>query len=154
MNILLTAILFANLCIFVAILFAFFKISGVYRQFQTFINPPDDKTPSPLAQLIEAMSIVAGRAIVAQIKTTFMGKQSADARREGIIDEAIAGDVIGSANPLIGSILQAFPSVGKAIRKNPALLDFAISKLGGKSAVGSSIGGSNGNSQAQTKFSL
>lgn len=91
---------------------------------------------------------------MAQIKATFMGKQSVDARREGIVDEAIAGDVMNATNPLIGSILQAFPSVGKAIRKNPALLDFALSKLANRGAAVAPAASNNGHSQAQTQFNL
>jgi len=70
------------------------------------------------------------RAVVARIKTSLMGSQSGQVRQEKAVEGAIAEDVARAAHPLAGTLLDAMPELRKTLRKNPHLLDFALSKLG------------------------
>jgi hypothetical protein len=157
-NILLTLILLSILSglLFVAVICM--KIRGVFNEFRQFISAPDEKTPSPLAQLVSAMSDIAARSIVARIKATFMGKQSGAVRAEGAVDEAIAQDQVNGMNPLLGSVLDSFPTLKKSLLKNPALIDFALSKFGNLGGTGNgsinSSQPSDNNHNGQVKFKL
>jgi hypothetical protein len=106
------------------------KVKGVYNEFKSFITPIDEKTPSGLASLCDSIAILFGRALVAQLKAVFMGKQSGEVRGEQTVNADIAFDTVSMANPMIGAVLKSFPALSKTLRRNPALLDFALAKLG------------------------
>lgn len=150
-NILLTLILLSILSGLLFLGLIIIKFRRIIVDFRQFVTAVDDKTPSPLATLVAAMSDIAARSIVARIKMTFMGKQSGDVRAQSSVDASIAEDQVNSINPLIGSLLDSFPTLKKSLLKNPALIDFALSKL--SRFQGSNELGSNGHN-TQTKFKL
>jgi len=153
MNIMLALILIVNVCVLGLLVFAGFKIRAAIRQFQDFLTAPDEKTPSALTQSISVISDMFGRAVAASLKAAFMGKQSGDVRAEQAVMGDIVKDSIDQTSPLLGGILQSFPSLQKTLRRNPALLDLAISKLAG--ITGGSPGSSGGNhTNSQVKFKL
>lgn len=151
MNILLAAILACNLLFLVGFGLFALKLRKVYRDVKAFITPIDEKTPSELAQTADALSSILARSLVAQIKATFLGKQSGAVRAENAVAGDIAMDSLSSANPLIGGLLKSFPSLAKTLKRNPELLDLAISKLFGNKAQPT-----NGNHEIaeQVKFKL
>ncbi len=153
MNILLTGLLLVNACIFVLIVYAFLKIRRIYEEFRVFCTAPDEKTPSALASLAGVLSDMVARSIVACAKTTFMGKQSGAIRAGTGIEADIAEDTINANHPAIGALLHSFPALRRTLRRNPALLDMALSKLGviGGGAVASPPGNSHG---SQIDFKL
>jgi hypothetical protein len=153
-NILLTLIFLSILSGLLLSAVVCMKLRNIYTEFRLFITAPDDKTPSPLAELVNAMSDIAARAIVARIKGTFMGKQSGESRANSAVDGAIAEDQVNSVNPLIGSILNSFPTLKKSLLKNPALVDFAMSKLANLGKAGGSIPSNSNNHNGQVKFKL
>lgn len=159
MNILLAAILLANVALLAIILVAFVKIrresTRVYQNIIGFITPVDDKTPSPAAQVADQISSMFARALVAQAKASFMGKQSGEARAQAAIDGDIALDLAVQASPLIGALANSFPALKKTLRRNPQLLDLVLSKLGGGGSAGAPAP-SNGNNghHLQTTFKL
>jgi len=159
MNILLALILLTNAATLAVILVALVKIrretARIYQDIIGFITPADDKTPSPAAQVADQFSSMLARALVAQAKATFMGKQSGDARAQAAIDGDIALDMAGQASPLIGGLLNSFPALKKSLKRNPALLDFALSKLAGgqgSAPAAPAIPGSNGHHQTTFKL--
>lgn len=131
MNILLTLILIVNVGFLALILYAGYKIVRVYREFKQFVSAPDDKTPSPLANVVSTASDMIARSFVAQLKATFMGKQSGENRANAGVEADIAMDTISQINPVIGTVLNSFPALRKTLRRNPGLIDLAISKLAG-----------------------
>lgn len=142
MNILLALILALTL-VQVVLLLAFAVISKrVFSQIVAFITPEADGKPSSLALTVQAGGEMIARSIVAQAKSTFMGKQSGDVRGEQAVLADIATDKINMVNPALGAILNSFPSLGKTLRRNPALIDFALSKLTGSQGV--SVGDNGG----------
>jgi len=131
MNILLTSILLANVAILAIIGIISLKVRGIFRDIVSFITPPDEKTPSQVANVVSTVSDSFARSIVAQAKATFMGKQSGVVRAEKGVDADIAEDTLAMVNPTLSAILTSFPALRKTLRKNPALIDLALEKLTG-----------------------
>lgn len=169
MNLLLTLILLTNLAVLACLLVAFIKISrayavavrrveDLYEQFRDFISPgPADSegkpAPSPFAAVCLEISDMLARALVARVKTTFMGKASGEARAEASLDTDIALDLAAQQNPVAGLIGQ-IPGVRKTLKRNPQLLDAAINMFMKRAGSGSApvpSAGNNGHSSI-TKF--
>ena len=148
MNILLTGILLVNVALLVTILVVFVRVRAVWADIVTFTTSPAEGKPSPLAELVTAIADSLARSLVAQIKATFMGKQSGAVRGENAIEADLAQDT----NPLIAGIAQAFPSVGKSLRRNPMLAQFVLNKLGMSGDKPVVTAGDNGHSQVKFKF--
>jgi hypothetical protein len=76
-----------------------------------------------------------------------MGMQSGDKRLEQAVAMDMAKDATNNANPILGAVLSAFPSVSKRIMKNPAalpLLTGLLGKLNITGNLGSTGSGGNG----------
>lgn len=136
MNILLTAILLCNVAILAIIAFSLFKIrqkyqAGVekYQDIINFITPKVPGEPSDFSGLVSQISDMFARSLVAQAKAAFMGKQSGENRAQTAIDADIAMDGVSAVNPAIGAVLNSFPALRKTLRRNPALIDLALSRL-------------------------
>jgi len=143
LNILLTAILLANVTILV-MFFVFLRqmqkakaeVNEVYDEFKTFISQADPDTPSPLAQTVSSISDMIARSLVAQVKTTFMGIESGVSRAENSIQQ----NAFAQANPLIAGLVNMFPkTVKRTLIKHPELIDMALSKFGGNKTNGEII---------------
>ena len=98
---------------------------------RAFVTPKGPNEASPLADTVDVGADMLARAVTARLKTTFMGQISGQVRQEKAVEGAIAEDVARAAHPLAGTILDAMPELRKTLRKNPQLLDFALSKLVG-----------------------
>jgi len=107
------------------------KVRELEATLRAFISPKGPDEASPLASCVDVAADMVARAVTARIKTSLMGSQSGQVRQERAIEGAIAEDVARAAHPLAGTILDAMPELRKTLRKNPALLDFALSKLSG-----------------------
>jgi len=153
MNILLTLILLSNVVIVAIFLYYGLKFRNIYRDIVSFITPIDEKTPSPLANVASVVADMFSRSICASIKSTFMGKQSAEVRQNAGIEADIAEGMLSATNPAIGAILNSFPALKKTLRRNPGLMDLALSKLIPKiqSAPSTEVGQP---SNGQVKFKL
>lgn len=140
-NLLLTLI--ATCCLITVVLafvsiFAYRRLkSQVYESIYQFVSAPDEKTPSKLAQTVEMMSHIAGHSIAMEVKTTLMGKESGASRQEGAIIGDIVQDQMANSNPVMGMILNSFPTLSKRVRKHPELAMIAsqaLSNIASKSA--------------------
>lgn len=149
MNILLTCILLTNVILLVVILLAFVKIRQTWRDIIAFITPVKENEPSRLAQTISTISDMIARALVAQLKTTFMGKESGQVRGE----QAVELDIVAASNPLLGIALNTIPGLKKTLRRNPALIDFAMRKLG-QTVINQPVVTPNNGHDSQVKFNL
>jgi len=157
-NILLTAILLTNFAILVIILAVILKIralsvriSSVYHDLISFITPDEAGKPSAMAVVASTYADMLSRSFVSQIKATFMGQASGKSRGEAAVDVGLAE----AQSPLLGMAISAIPSLGKTLKRNPALLDYAMNTLShlgnaGKSQTGSS--GSRNGASNQIKF--
>jgi len=106
------------------------KLRDLEKTFRIFVSPKGPEQASPLADVVDVGADMVGRAVTARIKTSLMGQQSGQVRQEKAVDGAIAEDLARAAHPLAGTLLDAMPELRKTLRKNPGLLDFALSKLG------------------------
>lgn len=153
---LLSGILLINLAILLLIIggviYARLKVVRIERIVRDFVSSPDEKTQSPLAQTVDQISQVVARAVIVQAKTTLMGLKSGDVRGEHAVQADIVEGMAGQQLPLAGALLESFPALKKTLKRNPALLDFALSKLSGLTSGGASR--SNGGNTSSPKFKL
>ena len=144
--------IFAILCVFLVIsIYAIAKIRRIYSTIEQFLTSPDEKTPSPLAQVTQVASDMLARSIIAQAKATFMGKQSGSERAETAITGDIAEGLLTAKAPMLGALLNSFPALKKTLRRNPQLIDLAMSKLGN---IAGGQPASHSPSNGQTNFKL
>ena len=99
--------------------------------FRAFIIPPNDKTPSQLAVVVDQMAQLVGRAVIAQAKATFMGEASSVAK--AVKKDAVDAEM--ARVPWLAAIAGLAPGFSKSLLKNPALL----------SALGKTFGQNRGN---------
>jgi len=110
------------------------KVRELEGTIRDFVTPKGPEEASPLANVVDVAADMVARAVTARIKTSLMGSQSGQVRQEKAVDGAIAEDLARAAHPLAGTLLDAMPELRKTLRKNPGLLDFALSKLGAMQA--------------------
>ena len=103
---------------------------GAANQVQNFILPVDENTPSPLTQIVDRAGHEAGHAAAIEAKTTLMGKASGEARLEQAIAADVTQDSLAGNNPMIGELLNMFPTLKKRAIKNPGVLDYLLNRLG------------------------
>lgn len=149
-SIILAFILTVNVALLAMVLYCILKVSHVFRQVSAFITPEGEGKPSQLAQVTQVAADMLGRGVSASIKATFMGKQKQSNAMEARVDGDIAGDMLSMANPLVGQVLQSFPALKKTLTRNPALLDYALSKLVSGQAPAAPVASGNG----EVKFNL
>ena len=107
------------------------KLRELQSTIRAFVTPKGPEEASPLANVVDVGADMVARAVTARIKTSLMGSQSGQVRQEKAVEGAIAEDMVRAAHPLAGTLLDSMPELRKTLKKNPALLDFALSKLAG-----------------------
>lgn len=110
------------------------------QELQNFMTPPGKDQLSPFGKLTGAIAQQFANVILQQAKMTAMGNSSAESRQEKCVESAIGNDLLNQQAPMLGMIAQQFPSLGKAIRKNPNLAITALNMLNNKTP-GSSLFG-------------
>lgn len=105
------------------------KVNNAEQQFREFVSPGKDNQPSPLSQFIALESKMLAQDFTNQIKTSMLGKASGAARQENAIAGDIVSDVVNETNPMLGMILDQFPTLKKRIVKNPQMALGALSLL-------------------------
>ena len=116
------------------------KVNNAEQQFREFVSPGKDNQPSPLSQFISLESKMLAQDFTNQIKTSMLGKASGQARQENAIAGDIVSDVLNETNPMLGMILDQFPTLKKRVVKNPQMALGALSLL-----QNAGKGGNNGN---------
>lgn len=133
--------------VLVLALFIIYRVASA--RFFEFCSAPDDKTPSPLAAIVQSIASVFASALSQSLKAVFMGVESVESKNRG----RLQADFIADSNPMLGAILSSFPAVAKRIAKQPALAQLAIdliAKHGAKNGGGGGGGGLN----ESVKFNL
>lgn len=141
-NIVLIGILFLNILLLLGLLYCYQKVVTISHAVVDFITPQSEGQPSKLALVGERFGDMVARSLTAQIKSTFMGKQSGDVRALKAVEGDIAVDMANNSS--LGGILQAFPTLSKSLRRNPQLFDLAMGVLSSKFK---GVGGNGGNSK-------
>jgi len=117
------------------------KVRELEATLRVFVTPKGPDQASPLASCVDVAADMVARAVTARIKTSLMGSQSGQVRQEKAVEGAIAEDMVRAAHPLAGTLLDAMPELRKTLKKNPQLLDFALSKLAGMNSPGTGAPG-------------
>jgi hypothetical protein len=106
--------------------------SEISEALRSFVEPPNEETPSPLAVLIDQMALLLAGRMVQQIKAMLAGVESGESKGEQLqlIESVSAG------NPLLGLLAGILPKrIRNKFLSNPQMLG-ALSKLGGGSSNG------------------
>lgn len=133
------------------IVLAFIGYKYVTRKITAFFMPPAEGQPSAFGIVTAQLINQAAVAVTMQLKTTFMGIQSGEAKRERKEQAAGIQEMIGAANPLMGAIAGQYPGVIKAALKNPELLQYGLNILAGmnKGKSGANAAPSNGHNSLE-----
>jgi hypothetical protein len=122
-----------------AVVVVLLKTRVTYRAIRhgllVFLASPEPGKPSPFALLVESMALTAGNSL----KASFMGSLSGVTRQAQGIERALVNDAI-QTSPLIGALAGLMPNLGKAVAKNPAMLQLLLGmaqKFGLGGATGS-----------------
>lgn len=135
-----------NLGILIGLAFVYRKIK---KAVTVFVEPVDERTPSPLAQTIDhTAKVFVGRA-AEYFGMHDKAQGSASARRENAVDSALITDLISGAHPLGALLATNFPNLAKKLGKNPALLPYVLQKL-----QGMNLGGGNGHTEQPVDFNV
>jgi hypothetical protein len=132
---------------FIAFLLIRRRISTLVRD---FLTAPNDKTPSPLAQLADTAFFMLSQRLVLQLKTTFMGLNSVDAKKE----KAEAAAAILGESPVLGILAQFIPGAGKFLSKNPAAAGIISRALAGPGHKRDNGQHESGSSSIESPFAL
>jgi len=147
-----TVLLATILLVITAFLFVFYReYRKTRRLLREFTVPAGPDEPTPLFSFIDAASQQFSRSLVALAKSQLMGSASAAVRAEKAIEGDLAEDTMNMTNPLIGQLIQQFPTLRKTLRRNPALVNMAVSKLMG---MGKKNNGPSGAPSNQAEFNL
>lgn len=106
-----------------------------------YFSAPDAETLSPFAQTVDIIIDRGSTSLLNKFNASIRGQQSVNAKNSAKLEQAIAQDVVSSANPLLGGILNAFPQAGKILVKNPQLVEYFLGMLAKRGA------GNNGQKQ-------
>lgn len=120
---------------------------------KAYFEPDANGGPSEFARFIDIVSENFASRLISSLRGSLLNLSSISSRQEKAVDGAIAQDMISQV-PLAGAALQAFPALGKLIKKNPAvagivqqkLMEFMMSKGAGAAQQPQVPAGSNGGS--------
>lgn len=121
-----------------------------------FVTAPTDTEPSPLAQLADQLAVILGSRVAQSIEARLLAHKSHVARQANALAEDVVQDAADQANPALGAILGALPSVKRRVARNPSALEAIIpivSKLLGGAPPGASAK-SNGDGSYQQRLRL
>jgi len=114
----------------VAAFLVFFLVSRYIeartKPIRNFINDyfvaPDNDSPSKFGLTIDAVGKSIATNILGTMTAAKMGEASGEAKRERLVEQAIATDQLGETSPLLAMATQAMPSLKKLFAKNPAAI--------------------------------
>ena len=158
MNTILTGVL-TLICLISSVVFILSVVAArkLWRDIVRFITPPAENEPSGLALLLAQIAHQSGQAIAQEVKTTMMGKESGMKRGEQALGADVLTDVVDSQSPILGAILDGFPTLKKRLMKNPGLVGAALNLVGGIGKAGnggSGPAGGGGASSHQSAFHI
>jgi hypothetical protein len=115
---------------------------------KSYFETTDPAEPSQFAKFCDILADIFAKHITQNIKSSFMGMQSVDSKNEKRLQADLFQDIASAQSPILGAIMQSFPSVGKRLAKNPELLPMVqnlMAKIGGSAA---SKPGNNGHDES------
>lgn len=109
------------------VIFAIFYLilRSIFKKIICFITPETENQESPISLLYGILI----KRLATEFRLTLIGQKGGENKGESYAERAAIEDVASEVNPTLGAILTAFPSIGKALRKNPMLLNYALSKI-------------------------
>lgn len=148
MNTLLTMLLFSACQILVGVCFLVLVRWWIHRTEQRirseiseavriFITAPDDKTPSPLALLIDQGALVLASRLMQQVKAMLAGAESGRSKAEA---EQMQEQIMGHAPPWASLVLGILPAkLRNQLLRNPQMIGALAKMTGGNNAGDSEV---------------
>lgn len=123
-----------------------------------FVTAPAPGEVSPLGQFMQATATILANQVVMSVKGTLMGQASAVSKAEAGIQTDILQDTVAMNSPMLGMILEAFPSLRKRVSKSAvarlALANMDLGKLLNKGGNGHAEGTENTGETSRASFQL
>ena len=88
--------------------------------------------PSEFSKFLDIVVDRASAKMAQSLKMVFYGTQSGEAKNVKRLEGALVQDLMEAQSPMLSTIAQSFPAVGKLIRKNPNLIPLLQGFLGKK----------------------
>lgn len=132
-------VLLCNLLLFAFALIRLKSSISTLKRTLVLYFQPQGENPSEFAAAVELISKILAKNIVDSAKAYLLSLNSAEVRA----GKAALRDSLSSQSPLLAGLLQAFPSLGKKIVKNPEMAQIAMNFLNRRSGE-SEEPGSNG----------
>ena len=129
LNILLIAELVLLLAVFCCFIRFWLEIRQLQHNIRMFFTPPGGDEPSEFAEVVNTVGKALGRSAAMEAKTTMMGKASGEARLETAIQGDMLNDTINHKSPVLGALLESFPTLKKRASKNPAVIEYLLNHL-------------------------
>lgn len=124
--------------------------SGIER-YNTYVSSPGDGLPSPLETTIENTGEVITQKLLSRVQAQAMATSSHISRQTNAMMQDIVQDEVDQANPVVGMLLNQYPSLRKRIAKNPSALQALMPLL---DRIGGGVGNSNGNKPSNIQARL
>lgn len=105
---------------------------ALLRTAKAYLERPNPETPSEAGAFIASVAAQVGQQTAFHLKQAVLGAQSGQAHGEMNVDRIIQRAAITEGHPGMAALLKAVPGLGDIVDKNPALVGYALSKLGGK----------------------
>jgi len=123
LNTIITIVLTVSSLVISTLLFIFWRrTSQISKEIRCFLSPAAKDEPSPAALLIDNISSRVGSVVAAELRASLMGKLSGDSRLAKGIEADIAQDIMTQQSPLLAGLAGVFPTLGKRLSKNPAIV--------------------------------
>jgi hypothetical protein len=106
---------------------------------ENFVKSPDDKTPSPLALLLDQAALLFAARLAQQLKAMLSGVESGESKSE----QLAMFEGAAAQNPLVGILGAILPKrIRNKLLSNPQMIG-ALGRLGGGAPGGGDPGGGN-----------
>lgn len=126
----LAALSLVQTVLFVALVaYMWVQARRIKRLVTDFMVPQEEGKPSALAMTWEAACDMLARAVMARATTAVMTASSAVSRAARAVEGDIMEDMAREQSPVAGFVLDRFPTLSKTLKRNPALMDLAMSTL-------------------------
>jgi hypothetical protein len=118
--------------------------SAIHEYIKLYFNALDNDGISQFGHAVDAVGKSLASNILGTIKAAQMGEASGEAKREKLVERAIAEDQLTDMNPLLAMATQSIPSLKKLFNKNPLTLLTAANMFKGGGLGLKAKGPSNG----------
>lgn len=98
------------------------RANSIFNAVKLYFEPSTDDGISEFGKFIDAVGKSISGNLIASFKGQAMGEASGEAKRERLVEQAMAKDQLDQLNPLLSLATDATPALKKLFNKNPMSL--------------------------------